>query len=400
MGWLEDLTSEQSKVVEELKSRTIKDVTPKMLQDESVFYRFCKARDFNIEEAESMLRKHISWRKEYQVDTISTDFKPPEVLVKYSPSSFLGFDKEGCVVRYCDYGNSDVKGLFNSITKEENLKYTIQILENDTDLLIQHNKEFGKNAIQGVHIYNFENVTLSKATNKKAIEISLEFCQMFQDNYPERVKLIYHINASVYYTLIMSIMKTVLASPLLKKCLCFGTDGWQQALLKDIDADVLPAFLGGNRTDPDGNPMCYTFVIHGQIIPESYYLCNSEKRLINSPDAKKLIVSRFSKQERSFEVKEVGSYLEWEFETINKDIEFSIHFRDKSRKNSKKDSEELVPKQRINTYYEPEKGILRCEKIGTYSIVFDNSYSWIYSKEIYFKARIRGNIDEENQKWN
>ncbi|GFQ67238.1 SEC14-like protein 2, partial [Trichonephila clavata] len=322
------------------------------------------------------------------------------VFVKYLPTSVLGFDKEGCVVRYCDFGNSDVKGLHNSATKEDHLKFAIYMLENDTDLLIQHNKEFGKKAIQGVHIYNFENVTLSKATHKKSIEMSLEFCQMFQDNYPERVKRIYHINVSIYYTLIMSIMKTVLASPLLKKCLCFGAaDGWQEDLLKDIDADILPAFLGGNRTDSDGDTMCPSFIVHGQIIPEKYYLCNSEKRLFNSPDAKKITVTRFSKQELIFEVKEVKDcYLEWEFETINKDIEFSIHFKDKSSENSKKESLELVPKQRINTHYEPEKGLLRCEKIGTYSIVFNNSYSWIYSKEIYYKARIRSLNDEENQK--
>ncbi|GBN23426.1 hypothetical protein AVEN_47379-1, partial [Araneus ventricosus] len=35
-------------------------------------------------------------------------------------------------------------------------------------------------------------------------------------------------------------------------------DGWREELLKWIDADVLPAFLGGNKTDPDGNPECNT----------------------------------------------------------------------------------------------------------------------------------------------
>ncbi|GFR19688.1 hypothetical protein TNCT_587831 [Trichonephila clavata] len=79
MAWLEDMTTEELEVVEELKRRTIKDVTPKMLEDESVFYRFSKARDFHIEEAETMLRKHITWRKEHNVDTILTDYKSPEV---------------------------------------------------------------------------------------------------------------------------------------------------------------------------------------------------------------------------------------------------------------------------------------------------------------------------------
>lgn len=30
--------------------------------------------------------------------------------------------------------------------------------------------------------------------------------------------------------------------------------------MKIIDAEALPAFLGGKKTDPDGNPLCLTFV--------------------------------------------------------------------------------------------------------------------------------------------
>lgn len=38
------------------------------------------------------------------------------------------------------------------------------------------------------------------------------------------------------------------------------TDDYKEDLLKIIDPDVLPAFLGGSRTDPDGNPLCLSFV--------------------------------------------------------------------------------------------------------------------------------------------
>jgi hypothetical protein len=31
---------------------------------------------------------------------------------------------------------------------------------------------------------------------------------------------------------------------------------WKAALLKEIDADQLPAFYGGTLTDPDGDPKC------------------------------------------------------------------------------------------------------------------------------------------------
>ncbi|GBN02703.1 hypothetical protein AVEN_260572-1, partial [Araneus ventricosus] len=36
-------------------------------------------------------------------------------------------------------------------------------------------------------------------------------------------------------------------------------DGWKETLLKEINSDDLPAYLGGNRTDPEGNPLCESF---------------------------------------------------------------------------------------------------------------------------------------------
>lgn len=57
--------------------------------------------------------------------------------------------------------------------------------------------------------------------------------------------------------------------------------------MKQIDADVLPAFLGGNRTDPDGNPNCETFV--------------SDSAL---PINRSISESRFKKMKASYTVKD------------------------------------------------------------------------------------------------
>ncbi|GBM52239.1 hypothetical protein AVEN_31056-1 [Araneus ventricosus] len=64
---------------------------------------------------------------------------------------------------------------------------------------------------------------------------------------------------SPYVTLAFSVVKHVLASALLQKIRFYGAEGYQEDLLQKIDADDLPAFLGGNRTDPDDNPLCPSF---------------------------------------------------------------------------------------------------------------------------------------------
>ncbi|GFR33273.1 SEC14-like protein 2 [Trichonephila clavata] len=127
----EDLTAHEKSVVEELKRRTFHDLTPKMQEDETIFYRFCKARDYNLEEAEVMLRKHIIWAKEMKFDTFLTSYNPPEVFHKYYPGVVLCHDKEGSVVTYFDIGNLDLKGVWNSAKPLDLLKTILFYLHKD-----------------------------------------------------------------------------------------------------------------------------------------------------------------------------------------------------------------------------------------------------------------------------
>lgn len=60
---------------------------------------------------------------------------------------------------------------------------------------------------------------------------------------------------------------------IVSKCVCvLPSAGWQEELQQAVHPDVLPAFLGGNRTDPDGNPMCKT------VVSRSVTVMSSEKR--------------------------------------------------------------------------------------------------------------------------
>ncbi|GBM91940.1 hypothetical protein AVEN_119998-1, partial [Araneus ventricosus] len=104
-------------------------------------------------------------------------------------------------------------------------------------------------------------------------------------------------------------------------------------------------------------------IIHARQVPECYFLLKSEKTLAKSPEAKKLTVSRFSRENLVFEVEESDSYLEWEFETKSRDIGFGLYFKENPENDSK--PIELLPKQRIDTTFGPEVGILKCEHKGT-----------------------------------
>ncbi|CAL1269128.1 unnamed protein product [Larinioides sclopetarius] len=385
---LSEFSPEEQTVIEELKRRTINYVTPKMLEDNYLFYRFAKARDFNLADAESMLRKNICWRKEFEMDTILTDYKPPEVLVKYVASTHLCFDKEGCSVLYVDGGRFDCKGLWNCATKQELMKYFAYIQEKEKDAQIKRYKKVLKQVL--FPIFNYENMPYATATHMKTIQYCLYFLKTYMDNFPEVLKCGFIINAPFYFVWCYAVFKQVLPATVVKKVQIYGTDGWKEELLKLIDADVLPAFLGGNKTDPDGNPLCISFVKRGEPIPKSCYMKRERKKL--SADFQKLTIMPLSKEEISFEVKEANSNLEWEYEVKSRDIAFSLQFKGENL-----EPVVLIPKQRTETFYETEKGLFKCKKVGTYTMVLDNSYSWFYTKEVYFRASIKSPKDIRNE---
>ncbi|GFQ91607.1 retinal-binding protein [Trichonephila clavata] len=168
------------------------------------------------------------------------------------------------------------------------------------------------------------------------------------------------IFSPVYFNVAYSVLKSILPPVVNEKLRCYGNTGWKAALLELIDADELPAFLGGKKTDPDGDPSCKTFIMHAQPIPDCYFLCNIKKKLDNDPNAVKLNIARSSKEELYIVVEKEGSCLEWEFETKSKDIGFAIYFKENALQNPV----EIIPYGRKDTCYGPEKGYIKCKKVG------------------------------------
>ncbi|XP_035216589.1 SEC14-like protein 2 [Stegodyphus dumicola] len=259
-------------------------------------------------------------------------------------------------------------------------------LEVDVQYLTELQKKIGRKACGCIYIYDMEGLTFAKATDKRTIEDFITFAKIYQDNYPELLKAAIVINASVYFSLPFSIVKSFLGGSIIDKISIYTTDSWKEALLEQFDADQLPAFLGGTKTDPDGNPLCLTTILHGGPVPEKYYIHKSKKSLAQAEGVKKITLSRASFSEEKVEVKEAGSLLEWEFETKCRDIGFGLFYQEVADGEEK--ITELVPRERIDTEEYAETGMYKCEKAGTYIMLFDNTYSWIRSKEIYYRVTL------------
>ena len=52
----------------------------------------------------------MKWREKYGIDTLLQEWEPPEVMRKFCPGGWSGFDKEGCPLFIKPEGDVDIRG--------------------------------------------------------------------------------------------------------------------------------------------------------------------------------------------------------------------------------------------------------------------------------------------------
>ncbi|CAK6983736.1 SEC14-like protein 2 [Scomber scombrus] len=382
-GRVGDLSPKQAEALQQFRER-IQDILPQLpAQHDHFLLRWLRARNFNIQKSEAMLRKHMEFRKQTKVDSIITDWRPPEVIEKYLSGGMCGYDREGSPIWYDVIGPVDPKGLFLSASKQDFIKSKIrdcEMLQKECTLQTQR---LGKNIEAITMVYDVEGLGL-KHLWKPAIETYGEILQMFEDNYPEGLKRLFVIKAPKLFPVAFNLVKHFLSENTRQKILILGAN-WQEILLKYIDPEELPMVYGGKLTDPDGDPRCRTRINHVGPVPTSYYVRDHVK--VDYDQC--LSVSRGSSKQLDYEILFPGCVLRWQFSTEGADIGFGVFIKAKMGEWKKAaQMEEVVPNQRYNSHLVPEDGSLTCERPGVYVLRFDNTYSFFQAKRISFSVEV------------
>ncbi|KAK6483378.1 SEC14-like protein 2 isoform X1 [Huso huso] len=216
------------------------------------------ARNFNIQKAEAMLRKHVEFRKHMKADTITTDWQPPEVIERYLSGGMCGYDKDGSPIWYDVVGPLDPRGLLLSASKQDFLKAKVRDCERLQRECKRQSEQLGRHVESITMIYDCEGLGLRHLW-KPAVEAYGEVLTMFEENYPEGLKRLFVIKAPKLFPVAYNLIKHFLSEDTRRKIIILGGN-WQEILLQYIEPDQLPACYGGTLTDPDGDPRCKTRV--------------------------------------------------------------------------------------------------------------------------------------------
>ncbi|KAG5899924.1 hypothetical protein JTB14_002475 [Gonioctena quinquepunctata] len=342
--------------------------------DDHFLLRWLRARNWNPEAAEKMLRQSMKWRQQWEVDGALKEWKAPEVVELYHPSGTPGYDKDGAPVIIVPFIGFDVVGLLHSGTRQDLIKVTVSILEKNLDMAAKT----GENQL--VVIMDMEGFNLRQYAWRPAAEMVISLIQMYEANYPEILKACYIINAPRVFAIAFSVVKKFLNDYTLGKIQIFKNNPhkWKPVLLQNITPENLPKHYGGSLCDPDGNPRYTTIVKQGGKVPKSYYLRNLE-----APDSgpkkefKNAVIKKGDKLVLDFIVAEEGCFLRWEFRTEGHDIKFGITLKDENGVESP-----VVRHRRVSSNQLDESGVISCQAPATYTVTFDNSYSVLRSKKL------------------
>lgn len=351
--------------------------------DDQFLLRWLRARNWDTIAAEKMLRNSMEWRKKWDVDNLDK-WPGPEVVTKHYPSGVSGFTEEGIPIYIVPIGALDVVGLINSAARMDLMRFTIKVLEHT----LNSNK---KGKYEVIAIFDLEGFKLKDYAWKPAAELIISLLQIYEQNYPETLRMCYIINAPRVFALAFNVIKKFMNDYTISKIQVYKSEPhkWKKAIVQLVPPDMLPEWYGGTLVDPDGDPKCPSKVKPGAKVPKSYY----DKRFLDQKDLAgeeytSVVVKKGGKFTLDFIVAEPGCFIKWTFRTDGHDIKFGITYRD-----ADDNVLSAIERRRVNSHQIEETGVVECVAPATYTVIFDNTYSMMRSKKLQYIVELTDPID-------
>uniref|UniRef100_A0A8C8ZYM7 SEC14 like lipid binding 4 n=2 Tax=Prolemur simus TaxID=1328070 RepID=A0A8C8ZYM7_PROSS len=381
-GRVGDLSPQQQEALARFQEN-LQDLLPTLPNADDFFLlRWLRARNFDLQKSENMLRQHVEFRKQQDLDNILL-WQPLEVIQLYDSGGLCGYDYEGCPVWFDIIGTLDPKGLLLSASKQELIRKRIRVCELLLRECALQSEKLGRKIEMVLMVFDMEGLGLRHLW-KPAVEVYQQFFAILEANYPEMLKNLIIVRASRLFPVAFNLVKSFMSEETRRKIVILG-DNWKQELTKFISPNQLPVEFGGTMTDPDGNPKCLTKINYGGEVPKTYYLRNQVRVQYEHTKS----VGRGSSLQVENEILFPGCVLRWQFASDGGDIGFGVFLKTRMGERQRAgEMTEVLPSQCYNAHLVPEDGSLTCLKAGVYVLRFDNTYSLVHAKQVSYTVEV------------
>lgn len=250
-GYLHNYTAEEYRIVQEVRAFMKNELeTPDEMQTTWYILRFCRARKFDLPKIKVMMQNFITWKHEKGLmKSGEIDMAQYDTIKNYSAFGYYHTDKEGRPVYIEKVNELKPKEMFAAFTDPQLFAFYIQSYDRLLHIIYPTCSQLaGKRIEKNVTIMDLKGVSLMSlffGKVKKFVQIASKIAQ---DYYPEMLGKLYIVNSGWMFRGIWAVVKTWIDKKTQNKITIISGSG-KKELLKQIDADKLPEFLGGTCKD-------------------------------------------------------------------------------------------------------------------------------------------------------
>lgn len=222
--------------------------------DDETLLRFLRARNFNLKQSTLMWKNCQHWRSTVEkvgIDELYRQIDPfdyPERDHVFNcwPLYFHKTDKEGHPINIHHFGGINLDKLQKKMTLERFWQTVVVNCEAlPREVLPAASEAAGKRVLGTFVVVDLSGFGISQFWQMK--DFARSSFQVSQDYFPETVARLAIVNAPRGFSAIWNVMKPWIAKETAAKVNIMGSD-YKSKLLELIDADALPARLGGKCT--------------------------------------------------------------------------------------------------------------------------------------------------------
>ncbi|OXA55943.1 putative SEC14-like protein 6 [Folsomia candida] len=382
-------------------------------KDDSFLIRWLRARNLDVTKAEEMLRSSLQWRQENDIDTILEGGDDvPEDLRERAPIAYCGISGEGYAVFVIPFGRHDLRYGLEKYGSEVMERCDTRNMEMLLKLMRDEGARRGRRVTQMIEIADSEGFSYRQMSSRLCREFIIKMQHQMGNHYPEVLRYVMIVNAPKIFVTLFSMLKVVIPKSTLEKVEIFGPDPekWKAVVRQKFPVENIPVHWGGTLEGVDEYCSGHEMWLQG---PKDM---RPLMRGITDGDADfhTTTVNARDKFIKTVEVTEKSTVLEWKFKTNNHDIAFQVNLVANNNysattsnkinnncatgSNSKDDLVAIiiVPHSRVDAHKAVQEGSHCCEVTGTYSFIFDNSFSLMKCKTLLYQVIA---VDPEPEKF-
>jgi hypothetical protein len=209
--------------------------------------RFLRARRLDVNLTEDMIRKHVEWMREVQLDTVMEYDPCPEFKSNF-PWFLVGYDNLGGPLAVINMGKWNIWKI--SGMKDDAVRLFLQYFE--TCWRVMKMKSKGRDSIpQFTVIVDCEGLCWKHYTCYEGVQAVLTMFKYFEANYPETMRRGIFVNTPSVFSIFWKTIKPLMSHETIAKFQILGSNKneWIKEISKCAKLDQVPQKYGGTLPD-------------------------------------------------------------------------------------------------------------------------------------------------------